>query len=182
MMPSMASSGQRRVNPRSQRGQPDPLEEVEDVTAPPSLQGGLRLETLGLRTGGFIFFFMIFDGWDIFGRSRTLTLRKTSALLPSHASSRLEECCWFRKSLWFQQDIILNKGLSSLSRSQQPGEQGFLLNSCTARRTGPMPGFAYFNKLQRGYFFVVVVHCLEAASEAQEHGAFWVLMRLWEAL
>lgn len=100
---------------------------------------------------------MIFDGWDIFGRSRTLTLRKTWALLPSHASSRLEECCWFRKSLWFQQGIILNKGLSSLSRSQQPGEQEFLLNSCTARRTEPMPGFAYFNKLQRGYFFLLII-------------------------
>lgn len=44
-----------------------------------------------------------------------------------------------------------------------------------------MPGFAYFNKLQRGYCFFVD-HCLEVASEAREHGAFRVLMRLWQAL
>lgn len=55
------------------------------------------------------------------------------------------------------QGIILNKGHSSSSRSQQPGEQGFLLNFYTARGTEPMTGFAYFNKLQRGYIFLLII-------------------------
>lgn len=98
---------------------------------------------------------MIFDGWDIFREISDFDVKENvGSVALSHLIQAGGVLLVLEKPVVSARYNFKQRPL--LSRSQQAGEQGFLLNSCTARRTEPMPGFAYFNKLQRGYIFLLI--------------------------